>query len=104
MPNHHLSFVLSSIKALAVAMRVAKDTLPEEIKSLHWQAKQHSQSPWRSVEAHCRGQVGADVLDTLTDLTLMDEALSSLTTVAAPKADRTVAPNLKLSPQRRSTL
>lgn len=88
--------------SLLLAMKQAIRLLPDYIIRRHWIASKHTPSPWRSVESWYRQQtaIDTDVLHTLTDLALMDEASSCLMTIAAPNS--TSLPDLKLARTKRT--
>ena len=94
--------VAYAMSALNTAMQAAKNTLPDEVLRKHYIASKHSPSPWRSVEAQVRTQPDCDidVLHTLTDLSLLSEALACLVAVAEPRV--TTPPNLTLAKVKRS--
>lgn len=93
--------------ALLAAIKAAEATLPGHVRAHHWVAQKTSPAPWASTERWYLTQgepFDTAVLQTLTDLKLMSEALACVAGVTQPLPDTPVAPNLKLAKMRRPSL
>lgn len=89
--------------AIQQAMEEAKALLPPEVARYHYIAGKHSPAAWRSVEAWFSAQADhgerARVLNILTDLALLGEALAALKSVTTKQESR-AEPNLSLKKTR----
>ena len=99
----YITSAKEALTTLTMSMEEAKAVLPAEVLSIHWQASKFSSSAWRAVEAHFRGHgnLEPDILDTLTDLALLSEALACLMTITktAEASERPIG-SLKLAKVR----
>lgn len=93
--------------ALHETMQQAIADLPASIRAQHWMASKHSPAAWRSVEHWYISQTPRDqrILDTLTNLALLSDALACLQSVTLTQATTSEQPlDLTLKKQRRVTL
>lgn len=101
----YLTSIKEALARLIMAEEEAKVLLPAEVLSIHWQASKFSPSAWRAVEAHFRGHDTLDphLIDTLTDLALIAEAIACLTTIVKTAAGiQQPIGSLKLAKVRRT--
>lgn len=92
-----------ALKLLQTAMIEAAALLPQQVLTTHWQAKKHAPSAWRAVEAHYRGHGDCDpeIMNVLTHLALMSEAIACLTSVTTPEKRSDEPPDLSLKKMKR---
>jgi hypothetical protein len=108
-PPHPPPYVTAALRtrvALEDAMAQAQRLLPHATRTHHYIAGAYSPTAWRAAESHYRAQTDPDpvVLQVLTDLALMAEALSALLSITTAREDQRPRGSLKLARRRHSAL